>query len=55
MYKRQILATQRLSQGANFVESEGGAGNETGTSTDAIKGGFLGAIIKAFGRFKDFL
>ena len=50
-----ILATQRLSQGANFLEAEGGAGNESGTSTDAIKGGFLGKIIKAFGRFKDFL
>ncbi len=50
-----VLATQRLSQGANFLEAEGGAGNESGTSTDAIKGGFLGKIIKAFGRFKDFL
>ena len=50
-----ILATQRLSQGANFLEAEGGAGNESGTSTDAIKGCFLGKIIKAFGRFKDFL
>ena len=44
-----ILATQRLSQGANFLEAEGGAGNESGTSTDAFKGGFLGKIIKAFG------
>ena len=50
-----VLATLRLSQGANFLEAEGGAGNESGTSTDAIKGGFLGKIIKAFGRFKDFL
>ena len=50
-----ILATQRLSQGANFLEAEGGAGNESGTSTDAIKGGFLGKIMTAFGRFKDFL
>ena len=50
-----VLATHRVSQGANFLEAEGGAGNESGTSTDAIKGGFLGKIIKAFGRFKDFL
>ena len=50
-----VLATQRLSMGANFVETEGGNTNESGTSSDAIKGGFLGAIMQAFGRFKDFL
>ena len=50
-----LLATQRLSMGANFVETEGGSTNESGTSTDSLKGGFLGKIIKAFGRFKDFL
>ena len=37
-----ILATQRLSQGANCLEAEGGAGNESGSSTAAFKGGFLG-------------
>ena len=50
-----VLATQRLSMGANFVETEGGNTNESGTSSDAIKGGFLGVIMQAFGRFKDFL
>jgi hypothetical protein len=50
-----LLATQRLSMGANFVETEGGSTNESGTSTDSLKGGFLGKIMTAFGRFKDFL
>ena len=40
-----LLATQRLSMGANnFVETEGGSTNESGT-TDSLKGGFLGKIM----------
>ena len=50
-----ILGTQRLSMAANFVETEGGASVESGTNTDAIKGGFLGMIMKGITRFKKFL
>ena len=50
-----VLGTKNLSLGGNFVEVSGGSSVDLGTQTDKIKGGFLGALIGAFDRFKDFL
>ena len=50
-----ILGTKNLSLGGNFVEVSGGSSVDVGTQTDKLQGGFLGALIGAFDRFKDFL
>ena len=50
-----VLGTKNLSLGGNFVEVSGGSSVDVGTQTDKLQGGFLGALIGAFDRFKDFL
>ena len=50
-----ILGTKNLSLGGNFIEVSGGSSVDVGTQTDKLQGGFLGALIGAFDRFKDFL
>ena len=50
-----ILGTKNLSLGGNFVEVSGGSSVDVGTQTDKLQGGFLGLLIGAFDRFKDFL
>ncbi len=50
-----ILGTKNLSLGGNFVEVSGGSSVDVGTQTDKLQGGFLGALIGAFDKFKDFL
>ena len=50
-----VLGTKNLSLGGNFIEVSGGSSVDIGTQTDKIQGGFLGALISAFDRFKDFL
>ena len=41
--------------GAQFIEVSGGVSVEEGTQTDKFQGGFLGMLISAFDKFKDFL
>ena len=50
-----ILGTKNLSLGGNFIEVSGGSSVDIGTQPDKLQGGFLGALISAFDRFKDFL
>ena len=50
-----ILGTKNLSLGGNFIEVSGGSSVDVGTQTDKLQCCFLGALIGAFDRFKDFL
>ena len=40
-----ILTSQGLTMGANFVKNEGGTSVESGTKADSKKGGFLGRLL----------
>ena len=50
-----LLGKKTLSMGGNFVDTSGGVELSSGTQTDKIQGGFLGAILSFTDRFKDFL
>ena len=50
-----VLATNNISMGGNFIELSGGVGVEAGTQTDIFQAPFFGSIMKWLDKFKDFL
>jgi len=50
-----VLATNNISMGGNFIELSGGVGVEAGTQTDIFQAPFFGSIMKFLDKFKDFL
>ena len=50
-----VLATNNISMGGNFIELTGGVGVEAGTQTDIFQAPFFGSIMKFLDKFKDFL